>query len=324
MPEPRIDSTCLPSNQWNPTGVYDGAGPEPFDYEKDIWEPASRHFKDEMEQQGHTCKVVYLPPSGDSNNDELHTMCQQSFAYLKTVKGYPLAVSLHSNVGSGVNYMMPLVLDSRHDAFAAKVGKDAAVRCGMPYHLPYHRSIYFTRIHDPLGPGHVMLFETGEHSTAKDAAWLGKYAPFCARMEARSLIVACGFSLKHDGPVPASVVVPAGQQFDKWRPGTVAPPDPLPPTITLPTLRLTSPLMRDEHTGKDAIPALPAGPVAWLQATLNAHQTPVLPRLEVDGKYGPLTAANVREFQATHWWLGKHLEATGECDAATWAKARTV
>jgi hypothetical protein len=285
-----IDSFVLPSNQKNPTGLYPAA-PK---YEKDIWLPAAQHFRDEMEDQGHTCTIVYVEPTGTASTDELLTMVQITDAEMGKVDGYKLAVSLHSNTGSGTNYMMGMGLDAHHDAFIGKVTADAAKRTGIILRPVYHRSIYFTRILDHWGPGHVILFETGEHQTAKGAMWLKQYAPFAARMEARACIVACGFDLKSDGPMDAGIAVPPGAAFDKYRPGAT----PNPSVV---------------------------GSIAWVETKLEAHYTGD-PAVLINGVWDASDAALLKKWQSEHYWNGKKLPADGlyPLNAPTLAKLKAV
>jgi hypothetical protein len=316
--------------------------------EETIWVIAAKEAIAEFGRQGVEAKLFYIPGStgGSSTGsvDELIKMCDQMMTWLNTLPASErYAFSMHSNTGSGTQYLYPLIGLPNDVAWATTYGKNAAARLQFTFRAPTYRTdlTYFSHS-KVLGPSRTLLSETGEHQTAVDAAYLYKYARFDGIMLVRAYLQACGKTLVSDGPVPSDVVVPAGAAFDKYRPGVIGPPTPPPPVVTptLPTLTASAvPFMRDGLVvGTPTTWDIQKYPIHWLQNALKVHSyksgTSFTDRnggahdikdLVIDGVYGLVTEGAVKHFQAEHYALnGVHLEVNGIVDQNDWDKLRTV
>jgi peptidoglycan hydrolase-like protein with peptidoglycan-binding domain len=334
MSRPERAFAVLPSNQpwWNRVIIW--LGLKKTVNEQVIQVLTATEMVAEFQRQQYFAKMFYVPgetsgASGD-NIPELKQMIAQGWSWLQTFPPTSRrAISNHSNSGtSPLIYIYPQLSLSADMAMGKAQAAILARRVGGTVRTPAVRSLLFMLTFRNLGAGRSILHETGQHQEAVNAEYLYKYARYHGIQIARTWLEWEGLPFD-DGPVPSDVVVPAGEAFNKYRPGVVAPPVPPPPDIKLPLLKLTDPYSRDTRTGDfETAPGwgynIRWWPVHWLQWTLNRHTSPVLPHLTVDGIYGPSTAANVKAFQAAHYWNGAHLVASGEMDEATWAKLRTV
>jgi hypothetical protein len=318
--------------------------------EEKIWVTGANEALAEIKRQdpvNYVAKIFYVPGStgGSSTGsvDELSKMVDMMMTWLSLLPTADRhAFSFHSNSGSGRQYILMLYGLAGDLAFAQAVGHEAANRNLFTYVNPSYRPTdltYFTHS-NKLGLGRTLLFETGEHQTSVDAAYLLKYVRFLAIMNTRAFLKVKGL-LKSDGPVPSDVVVPAGAAFDKYRPGAISPPSPPPPTVNFPVLKyVAGNLMRDIKVGEFPGPySLLTYPIHWAQNVLKTHSYKSgymftdrngmahdIRTMPVDGWWGVISEGAQKHFEADpHYDLnGKLMVVDGILDANDLAKMRTV
>jgi len=220
-----LDLALLPSCQLNiAAGDPLGAATPGYTYEQDIQLIVTQAACAEFIRQGHNAKVFYIRGAGAKTTDELAIMNDQARAWLKTQPGYSHTISFHSNSGSGTLYTLPLVRFSRETTWAYRWAVEAGMRMGMTPRAAQVRlsDLMYMQDFQYLPDKRVLLMEIGEHQTARSAAYITQFAQYDGIQAARSYLVACGYPLKDDGPVPVGVPVPPGTAFDKYRP---VPPD---------------------------------------------------------------------------------------------------
>lgn len=295
-----LNVVLIPSNQLNvAAGDPGGAATPGATYEQDIWYPAALAASDEFAKQGHLAIVEYVRGVGTATTDELNLMCDRGVAWLKGQSGDKRVISFHSNAGSGVQYMYPLIGVEASRTWAHRVRDEAIKYTNFYPRNATVRSLMFFSHFNYLGANRALLMEIGEHQTAYDAAFLYKYREYLGRMMARSVIKACGYYLANDGPMALGVPVPPG--FEKYAysdpvgGGTVI-------TYTR-LLKLTDPLMK----GPD---------VKFMQECL-LDLGYKLPKYGADGWYGTETVAAVIAFQK-HYWPTISSEWDGKIGPKTW------
>jgi hypothetical protein len=293
-----LNVVLVPSNQLNvATGDPAGAATAGATYEQDIWLPAAQAASDEFARQGHLAIVEYVRGVGSATTDELNTMCDRGVAWLKTAQGDKRVLSFHSNVGSGTQYMYPLIGVEASRLWSHRFRDFAIKYTGFIPRAATVRSLMFFSHFNFLGTNKVVLMEIGEHQTKPSAMYLWTYREYLGRMLARAFIQACGYPLANDNPMAQGVPVPPGVQYDKYR--------------------YKAPAVADPSV---------VGSIAWVEKKLDQHYTGDA-AVPIDGIWSPTDSALLKKFQSEHYGPdGKRLVATGlyPLDAQTLGKLKSV